>query len=130
MIDFPCRVCCKTVGAGHRAIECDICKSWVHIKCNKLEKNYYAFHQDNPDEQFYCIKCTAENIAFSTLNDNQFDICVKKGVTHLLDTDISFRPSVDEQRLFDKLNNAINNNAFDLTDGDNEDNNDITIDCN
>ena len=63
------------------------------------------------------------NIAFSSLNDNQFEICVKNGINYLPDTDVCFKPSDSEQRLFNKLNNAINNNAFDVVHEDNEDNN-------
>ena len=129
MIEFPCRVCCKAVCVRHRAIKCDLCKTWVHIKCNKFDQNDYKRYQDDPDIPFFCIKCSAENIAFSTLNDNQFEICVKKGINHSIDDDITFKPSTSEQRLFNQLNNAINSNAFDLTEEDNGDNNDISIDC-
>ena len=66
MIDYPCRVCHKAVKDRDRAIECDLCKTWLHIKCNKYDKNDYEFHQENPDEPFFCIKCCAENIPFST----------------------------------------------------------------
>ena len=108
MIEFPCRVCCKAVSIKHRAIECDLCKKWLHIKCNKFDKNDYKFHQDNPTEPFYCIKCSSENIAFSTLNDSQFEICAIKGINYSFDDDITFEPSKSEQRLFNTLNNAIN----------------------
>ena len=130
MIAFPCRVCCKAVGVRHRAIECDLCKTWVHIKCNKLDQNDYQFHQDHPDEPFHCIKCSAENIPFSTLNDNQFEICVKKGINHVIDEDFSLKPNASEQHLFDKLNNVVNNNAFNISDDDSEQHNDTTVDCN
>ena len=129
MIEFPCKVCCKAVGAGHRAIECDICKTWIHIKCNKFDKIDYKFYQDNPDQPFFCIKCCAENIAFSTLNDNQFEICVKKGLNFLLDEDAGFKHSASDQQLFNKLNYAINNNAFGQTEEDNDDTNEASIDC-
>ena len=78
MIEFPCGVCSKAVGTGHQAIECDTCKTWIHLKCNKFDKTDYKSYQDNPDQTFVCIKCYADNIVFSTLNDNQFEICVKK----------------------------------------------------
>ena len=130
MIQFPCRVCSKAVGDSHRAIECDLCKTWIHIKCNKIDQIDYKFYQDNRDKCFFCIKCSAENIAFSSLNDNKFEICVKNGIKYLPDTDVSFKPSYSEQRLFNKLNNSINNNAFCFVQEDNEDNNDLTIDCN
>ena len=84
MVEFPCRVCCKAVCESHRAIECDLSNALINIGCNILDQNYYKFYLDYSDDPFYCIKCLAENIAFSTLNDNynddynQFEICVKK----------------------------------------------------
>ena len=72
MIQFPCGVCSKAVGDNHRSIECELCKTWIYIKCNKFDQNDYKFYQDNPDKWFFCIKCSAENIAFSSFNDNQF----------------------------------------------------------
>ena len=128
MIDSPCGVCRKAVSIRHRAIECNLCKTFIHIKCNKFNQTDYKFHQNNPDEHFYCITCIAENIAFSTLNDNQFEVFVKKGINHLLD-DVIFKPTIMEQHLFHKLNDAINRNAFDITEEANEDNNDVQIDC-
>ncbi len=74
-------------------------------------------------------KVQLKNIAFSSLNDNQFDICVKKGINHQIDDDVTFKPSASELRLFDKLNNAINSNAFDIVEDDSEQNIDTTIDC-
>ena len=129
MIELPCRVCCKAVCERHRAIECDLCKAWNHIWCNRLDQNDYKFDLDYSDDSFYCIKCLAENITFSTLNDNQFEICVKKGINHLMDDDVGLKPSATEQQLFNKLNYAISSNAFDLTEENNEDNNDISIAC-
>jgi len=55
MIAYPCGVCSKPVATNHKAIECDLCKQWIHIKCNKLGKNDYKFFQDanNADEHFF-----------------------------------------------------------------------------
>ena len=97
MIQFPCGVCGKAVGDNHRSIECELCGSWIHIKCNKFDKKDYNLYQDNTDKCFFCIKCSAENIAFSLLNDNQFEIYVKNGINYLPDTDICFKPSDSEQ---------------------------------
>ena len=130
MIQFPCGVCSKAVGDNHRAIEGALFKTWIHIKLNKFDQNDYKFYKDNPDKCFFCIKCSAENIAFASLNDDQFEICVNNGINYLPDTDISFKPSDPEQRLFNKLNNAINSIASCVVQEDNEENNDLTIDCN
>ena len=55
MIAYPCGVCNKSVASNHRAIECDLCKKWIHLKCNKLADKDYKFYQDanNADEQFF-----------------------------------------------------------------------------
>ena len=129
MIAFPCGVCQKAVAKNHKAICCDICQKWIHIKCNNLNKNDYKFFQENIDEQFFCVNCIAENIAFSKLNNNEFVISVKKGIINSNEKDINFVPSDFQQKIFDKLNSAINSNAFDL-DTEDEDNEVIpTIDC-
>ena len=132
MIEFPCGVCAKAVGINHHAIKCDICQKWIHIKCNKYGKKDYKFHQNNPNETFFCIKCTADNIPFSTLNDNQFEIAVKKGVNYPLEIDVRYAPTAAEQRFFNKLNNAINNHTFELNEDcmDGDDENMYPINCN
>lgn len=131
MIQFPCRVCHKAVGVRHHAIECDICHKWVHIKCNKFDKKEYKFYQNDPEAPFYCIKCTAENVPFSCLNDNQFKIVVEKGVNFTGEVNVQFVPNSTEQHFFKKINNAINRLSFELNNDDEEgdDDDDTTINC-
>ena len=31
---FPCKLCPKNVSDNDNAILCDLCQTWVHIKCN------------------------------------------------------------------------------------------------
>ena len=35
-IKFPCKNCENNVTNCDHAIQCDLCDSWVHIKCNDL----------------------------------------------------------------------------------------------
>ena len=63
------------------------------------------------------------------MNENQFEICVKKGIHFIVYDVTGFKPSASDQQLFNKLNYAINNNAFGHTEEDNEDINDASIDC-
>ena len=35
-IKFPCKICENNVTNCDHAIQCDLCDSWVHIKCNDL----------------------------------------------------------------------------------------------
>ena len=133
MITFPCGVCKKTVVKNHKAIECTLCGLWVHIKCNNLDKKDYAFYQDvkNEHEPFFCINCISDNIPYSVLNNTEFSISVKKGVINSEEKHVDFVPSAFQQNMFDQLNAAINNNAFDLdADSDNAEGEVITtIDC-
>ena len=33
---FPCRICAKNVLDKGKAVQCDLCGLWIHIKCNTL----------------------------------------------------------------------------------------------
>ena len=41
VVQFPCLVCYRAVAKNHRAVQCDLCDSWVHIACNNL--NFYTY---------------------------------------------------------------------------------------
>ena len=73
MIDYPCGIYGKSVNSSHKAILCDICDHWIHIKCNGLSANDYASLQKT-SEVWFCKKCIAENLPFgltaSPLNFN------------------------------------------------------------
>ena len=46
---FPCRICAKNVHGKDKAVQCDLCELWIHIKCNKLNYLDYRYLQ-NCDE--------------------------------------------------------------------------------
>ena len=135
MITVPCGVCKKTVGENHRAILCSLCGLWVHIKCNFLDSKDYASFQDekNDCQSFFCINCVSDNIPFSTLNNTEFSVSVKKGVLNSAEKVLDFVPTTFQKNMFDQLNTAINNNAYDLDtdDSSHSDDREIlpTIDC-
>ena len=33
---YPCKICNNLVAENHKAIQCDKCQLWVHIKCSKI----------------------------------------------------------------------------------------------
>ena len=43
VIQFPCGICSKAVANNHQAIKCDKCNLWIHIKCNKINKQTYNY---------------------------------------------------------------------------------------
>ena len=46
MIAYPCGVCSNAVATNHKAILCDLCNKWIHLKCNHLGKTDYVAYQD------------------------------------------------------------------------------------
>ena len=67
MKHYPCAVCKKSVLNQHKAICCDHCNQWVHIKCNDLNDLDYNL-QESKNEFWYCILCTSEILPFCTVN--------------------------------------------------------------
>ena len=47
MKHYPCEVCKKSVLNQHKAICCDHCNQWVHIKCNDLNDLNYNLNSKN-----------------------------------------------------------------------------------
>ena len=77
---FPCSTCHKNVNNNHRAICCDLCDRWIHIKCNFLNLTDYN-RLKNDINPFYCINCIREIFPSSDLTDNEFLPFVTKGIT-------------------------------------------------
>jgi DNA-directed RNA polymerase subunit RPC12/RpoP len=40
-IQYPCGICGRSVNSNHRAISCDNCEHWVHIKCGNISPVEY-----------------------------------------------------------------------------------------
>ena len=126
-----CDVCLKTIAKNHRAILCSCCANWIHLKCNQFDKNDYEYFQKYGNKDFFCINCIAKNIPFSKLNNKEFSSLLIKGVSSSNDENVNFVPSTYQQEIFDRLNTAINNNAFDIDTGDSEESDEVfpTINC-
>ena len=58
-IKCPCKICENNVTNSDQAIQCDLCDSWVHIKCNDLNYIDYKFLQ-NFNDPWFCINAAAK----------------------------------------------------------------------
>ena len=67
---FPCRFCTKNVHDKDKAVQCDLCELWIHIKCNNLNYLDYRYLQ-NCDEFWYCIECCSTISPFNSLSSNK-----------------------------------------------------------
>ena len=71
-------------------------------------------NKKNDYKSFFCLHCVSENLPFSLLNNTEFSISVNKGVINSEDQVVDFIPTSYQTNLFNQLNAAINNNAFDM----------------
>ena len=104
-IKFLRGICAKPVANNHQAINCDKCNLWIHIKCNKINKQTYIYLMCETSH-WYCTLCTKRFLSYSVLNDNEFkQTVVGKQVKF---TDIA-KPAISNTENFIKPINSENN---------------------
>lgn len=57
-----CKTCDKLVGKEDSGIECEICESWFHAKCEELSDEEYNFLHAHKSLHWYCTACN-KNVA-------------------------------------------------------------------
>ena len=70
-VKFPCKICKKPVAQNHKAVCCDDCDTWVHIKCNKINTQIYNILKKEK-ASWSCIECSNNVFPFSKLNESNF----------------------------------------------------------
>ena len=55
---FLCKLCPQNVSDNDNVILCDLCQTWVHIKCNHPNYIDYKYLQGS-NEPWYFLSCTA-----------------------------------------------------------------------
>ena len=70
-INFPSKSCENIVTNCNQAIQCDLCDSWIHIKCNDLNYIDYEFLQ-NSNDPWFCISLCSEVFPFNTVKNKNF----------------------------------------------------------
>ena len=74
-LKFPCSICYKVVLANQRAIQCDACSLWCHIKCDGTNLESYKNIMDNMEITWKCLVCKIkfqhENIPFTLYDDTE-----------------------------------------------------------
>ena len=92
--------CCQ----NHKAVKCDNCDLWIHIKCNKINVQTYNL-LINDNTVWYCLTCSKKLYPFSALNDNDFHSTIQ-GKTIKFKSFTRKRSSIDNA-IIDKLNDAV-----------------------
>ena len=65
-----------------QAIQCDSCKSWVHIKCNDISPSEYE-HLKYQSDLWHCLVCKIK----TNLDDLPFTLCDNFDLMHINNTD-------------------------------------------
>ena len=86
-------------------IFCDLCKLWVHTKCNQL--NFLDFqHIKSCTEPWFCFKCISDLFPFGTLNNQNFSSFVLNNRNSNENTggSINLEPPPNSSLLFNQFN--------------------------
>ena len=89
-VKCPCLVCGRSVAKNHRALQCDFCDKWVHIKCNLIDKKTYEMLKLD-ETPWSCINCTADIFPFI-----KTEVTTDRSHVHL---------STKQQEIINTLNN-------------------------
>ena len=119
---FPFKICTKKVYGKDKAVQCDLCEFWIHIKRNNLNYLDYRYLQ-NCDESWYCIDCCSTIFPFNSLSSNKnFLACctnTDNNIAHSKDLEndhnssLSSKPPSNLELLVDQFNKATSENCND-----------------
>ena len=119
---FPCKIRAKNVQDKDKAVQCELCELWIHIKCNNLNYLDYRYLQ-NCDESWYCIECCSTILPFDSLSSNKnFLACctnTNSNITQWKDLEndhdswLLWKPSSNLELLVNQFNNATPENGND-----------------
>ena len=102
---FPCKICAKIVHDKDKAVQCDLCELWIHIKCNSLNYLDYRYLQ-NCDESWYCIECSNTIFffnSFPTGTPRQIDVDSTWILRRYVEDQISMNFHVDSTYFFEVI---------------------------
>ena len=76
-LKFPCSICNSSVMKNQKAVQCDTCNLWAHIKCDGTSEATYNKMLENADnEPWQCLVCTIRyhHIIFPFILSNDVDL--------------------------------------------------------
>ena len=112
-----CGICKKTIAINHRKLKCDVCCSYIHMKCNKFEEKDYNYYKSNNDP-FFCVQCLKDNLPLTSIKDKEFELTIK-GIKIPNETDLETMYLKNEQvGLVNKLNKVVTDYNNDISDND------------
>ncbi len=59
---YPCKKCMKCCRVNQNSIYCEICESWIHLKCTSLTISQFKAYGNKLSDPYFCSFCIAENL--------------------------------------------------------------------
>ena len=104
-----CNICAKNIRENAKAICCDFCDNWVHIRCNSISPSrYLELCEEDNHEDFLCIKCFNNELPFGT--ENTFNQITKLGLNNSNLEDLNVNISKKDKKLINLLSKVISEN--------------------
>lgn len=106
--NFPCGICHKNIADSQKAIFCNKCNFFVHIKCNNITASEYKQLEKEPDDvHWFCKLCITEMFPFGLL--------ANEDLLGLYDFDLpSFIDSIPSFEIISNLMNLPNLSDYDI----------------
>ena len=114
---FPASVWHKSIGNKENSIFCDLCKLWVHIKCNHI--NYVDYqYLSGCNDPWYCLNCNSEIYALANLSKQNFMSFIRENLNDSLKLDnmnststLVLKQPANLSQLFNQFNNITENHT-------------------
>ena len=87
-----CNTCNKSVSCRN-LIECSLCLTMVHLKCNNLNVVDAEIIKNTGSDRFWiCMFCSNNLFPFATLNDHKLYQTLSQSNNHYSDSSNSYSP--------------------------------------
>ena len=118
--EFWFRICAKNVYDKDKAVQCDLCELWIHIKWNNL--NYLnCRYLQKCEKSWYCRECCSTIFPFNSLSSSRnflacctdSNIIQERDLKNDYDSSLSLKFSLNLELLVNHFNNATPENSND-----------------
>ena len=108
--NYPCGKCGLKVRNNHKAIQCDNCNFWNHIKCDGIDNSLYEKLKES-SSSYFCKICMELALPFQHLTNEQFFSCQKNiSQNNKVYSSMQLFPSHRLNTLFKEINNFNDSN--------------------
>ena len=113
----PCSICLGPVAKNQKAIFCDNCNKWCHVKCNGTsEEKYQSLIEEDDTIPFICIKCDVidifDELPFSDSSKEELFINNVAGITSNVLKNITISLDNSEKCTVKRITQLLNENAL------------------